>query len=82
MVDADPVKRLAMIQERIDLLAELDELQGPDIDITELEAAFVADAAAYSASKNIAYEAWREIGVPPKVLLAGGVLGPRDRGSR
>ena len=71
---AEPLKRLHLIQERLNLRAELDQLQqasaAPDNppDITALEMAFVDCAKAYSARKGISYAAWREYGVKPAVL--------------
>jgi len=69
---ASPIKRLELVQERIDLekaLANIDE----GFDITELEQNFVAVAAAYGQSKGISYSAWREIGVAPAVLQQAGI---------
>lgn len=70
--DADPLTRLHLIQERHDLLAELDGMDGV-IDITELEDAFVASAAPYGARKGLTYTAWRAAGVPPNVLRRAGI---------
>lgn len=69
---ADPMKRLSLIQERLDLLAELDQLQEP-IDMTALEEQFVIAAKGYSERKGISWAAWREVGVPASVLERGGV---------
>ena len=69
---ADPMKRLQLIQERMDLeaaLARADET----IDLTELEDAFVDAAAAYGARKGITYAAWREVGVPASLLKRAGI---------
>lgn len=71
---SDPMKRLALTQDRIDLTRELDKLESKvDVDMAGLEKAFIAAAAAYSSRKGISYGAWREIGVPPKVLQAAGI---------
>ncbi|MBM3663032.1 MAG: hypothetical protein FJW94_09160 [Actinobacteria bacterium] len=72
LATADVVKRLALVQERLDLLAELDRL-GDQEDISVAEAEFVEVAAAYSERKGISYSAWREIGVSAAVLKAAGV---------
>jgi len=72
LATADVVKRLALVQERLDLLAELDRL-GDQEDISVAEAEFVEVAAAYSENKGISYSAWREIGVSAAVLKAAGV---------
>lgn len=70
--DADPVKRVQLAQERLDLQAELarsDEV----IDISDVEDAFVKAAAEYSDRKGIGYKAWREVGVPAAVLRRAGI---------
>ena len=72
LVSADPLKRLQLIQERLDLKAELDAV-GEKVDLTGLEQDFVDAAAAYSARKGISYAAWRELGVEPGVLKRAGI---------
>ena len=69
---ADPLKRLQLIQERLDLKAELDAA-GAKVDLTGLEQDFVGAAAAYSMRKGISYAAWRELGVEPAVLKRAGI---------
>lgn len=76
LADADPVKRLQMVQERIDLEAELGAMSDTT-DMAQLEKDFIEAAAAYSERKGISYTAWREIGVSAAVLKAAGV--PRTR---
>jgi hypothetical protein len=66
--EADPLTRVNLIQERIDLSAELGFMTSTGPDLQELEADFVAHAAAYSDRKGICYSAWRELGVPASVL--------------
>jgi len=70
--DADPMKRLQLIQERMDLEAALARSE-ETVDLTELEDAFVGAAAAYGASKGITYAAWREVGVPAAMLKRAGI---------
>ena len=70
--DADAVGRLHLVQERIDLMKAI-ESADQSIEIEELESAFVAVGASYSERKGISYQAWREVGVPPKVLHAAGI---------
>ena len=65
-------QKLELVQEKIDLEAELDNL-GTAVDLTELEASFVESAAAYSERKGISYAAWRAVGVPAPVLKRAGV---------
>ena len=69
---ADPLKRLQLIQERLDLQNEL-EHANTKVDLTELEAEFVRAAADYSARKGISYAAWRELGVEASVLKRAGI---------
>ena len=69
---ADPMTRLQMAQERIDLLEALHAAQTP-VDLTALEDEFVAAAARYGDRKGIGYAAWREVGVPAAVLKRAGI---------
>ncbi len=69
---AEPMDRLKLVQERMDLEAELATM-GQTIDLTELEADFVSVAASYSKRNGISYAAWREVGVEPSVLKAAGI---------
>jgi len=69
---ADPMDRLKMVQERMDLEAELAAM-GNTIDLTELEAEFVKVAASYGKRNGISYAAWREVGVEPSVLKDAGI---------
>jgi hypothetical protein len=72
LADADALKRLQLVQERLDLQAELASA-GAKIDLTELEREFVSAAGPYSRRKGITYAAWRELGVSPAVLKAAGI---------
>ena len=72
LVSADPLKRLQLIQERLDLKEELDAA-GRTVDLSGLEQGFVDAAAAYSKRKGISYAAWRELGVEPAVLKRAGI---------
>ena len=74
--DADPVKRLDLIQERLDLDDELAGMR-ETVDMSALEKDFTAAAAGYSERKGISYSAWRELGVEPAVLKKAGI--PRTR---
>lgn len=69
---ADPLRRLQLIQERLDLQAEL-ATAGAKVDLTELERDFVDAAKAYSERKRISYAAWRELGVEAGVLKRAGI---------
>ncbi len=70
--EPDPAKRVELIQRRLDLEGRLIDLQdAPDLEA--LEAAFIKAAPDYSKRKGITYQAWREAGVPAKVLKAAGI---------
>jgi hypothetical protein len=69
---ADPLKRLQLIQQRMDLELELASSE-TTVDLTALEAGFVAAARPYGERKGISYGAWRELGVPAATLRAAGI---------
>jgi len=78
MGSADPLKRLQLTQEQLDLESELADLtDGPggvsDAEFEVLEQAFIKDALAYANAKGIGYSAWRRLGVRRAVLRAAGV---------
>lgn len=73
---SDPLTRLHLIQERIDLEAELESINNR-FDIQELEDAFVKSASVYGQRKGITYTAWREAGVEATVLRRAAI--PRTR---
>ena len=70
--EADPLARLQMVQERMDLQAELRQ-KAHKVDLSALEAAFVKAAKGYSQRKGITYAAWREAGVDAAVLKKAGI---------
>ena len=72
LAKADALKRLQLIQERLDLKEEL-EAATHTVDLSGLEQEFVDAAAAYSKRKGISYAAWRELGVEPAVLKRAGI---------
>ena len=69
---ADPLTRVKLIQERMDLTAEL-EASGVTVDLSELEEGFVAHAKSYSARTGLTYAAWREAGIAPSLLKRAGI---------
>ena len=69
---ASPVKRLSLIQERLDLLHERESLDAK-VDLTGLEDDFVSTARSYGQRKGISYAAWREAGVDAAVLKKAGI---------
>lgn len=72
--DANALQRLQLTQERLDLTAELEQLENADsTDLATLEADFVAVARDYAARKGITYTALRQVGVPAAVLKQAGI---------
>jgi len=76
LADAEPLTRLHLLQERVDLRAELDRAEGGD-DLADLEARFLKVARSYGERKAIGYAAWRAAGVDADVLDRAGIS--RDR---
>jgi len=72
LLDADPLTRLHLIQERLNLQNELESLKAKT-DLTELEKGFVSAARSYGERKGITHAAWRALGVPPDVLRKAGI---------
>ncbi len=70
---ADPLTKLHLTQERLDLEAELARGVGGGVDMQELEDAFVDAVGPYSSRKGISYNAWRAMNVDPKVLRRAGM---------
>ena len=70
--DADALTRLHLVQERMNLEAELASSDNT-VDIQGLEDDFVAAAAPYGGRKGITYAAWRQLGVDPAVLRKAGI---------
>ena len=69
---ADPLKRLQLVQERMDLTTELANMENKP-DLSALEKGFTDSAKAYGARKGITYAAWRELGVDASTLKAAGI---------
>lgn len=69
---ADPLKRLQLIQERLDLVNELDQMDDGN-NLGELEEEFVKVAKGYAARKGISYAAFRELGVAASTLKRAGI---------
>ncbi len=70
--DADPLKRVQLVSERLDLTDKL-AASGQSVDISALEKGFVKAARGYGERKGIRYAAWREVGVPAATLKAAGI---------
>lgn len=76
--EPDPAKRLELIQRRIDLEARAAATkETPDLE--KLEADFVEVAKPYAERRGITYSAFRELGVPAKVLKDAGIPQTRRR---
>ena len=74
LAGASVTKRLGLIQQRIELEADLEALsQAASVDLTALEAGFATYAAAYGGRRGISYAAWREIGVSSATLKSAGI---------
>ena len=69
---SDPLTRVQLIQERIDLQSELSAKEEA-VDLQALEDAFVGAAKAYGDRKGISYAAWREAGVDAAILKRANV---------
>jgi hypothetical protein len=69
---ADPLARLQLVQERMNLRNELAS-KSDVVDLTALEEDFVAAARDYGDRKGISYSAWREAGVDAAVLKRAGI---------
>ena len=73
LATADALTRLHLVQERLDLELELSAGSDDGAELEELEVAFVDVAADYGERKGLTYEAWRSVGVEPRVLKAAGI---------
>jgi hypothetical protein len=77
LIDADPLTRLHLIQQKKDLqeeLSQFDEVQ----DLSELEDEFVAAAKSYGDRKGISYATWRSAGITAAVLQRSGIARSRS----
>lgn len=72
LFDADPLRELILVQERLDLIAELEAFD-QRVDVKEFEEQFIRVARSYGTRKRVTYAAWREVGVSPAVLKAAGI---------
>jgi hypothetical protein len=72
LADASPLDELRLVQERRDLQSELASM-GAKVDMSALEAGFVAVAKSYSQRQGISYATWRDVGVDAAVLKRAGL---------
>jgi hypothetical protein len=70
---ADAVRELRLVQERMDLEAELASSSGKSVDMGSLESEFVKVAKSYGQRTGVSYAAWRAVGVTPAVLKSAGI---------
>lgn len=68
----NPLRRLELVQSRIEAEKALAEMESKE-DVEDLEEEFKQVVGSYSERKGISYSAWRELGVPVKVLREAGV---------
>jgi len=74
---AEPLHRLHLVQERLDLEDELNAEVAP-VDLAGLEEGFTKVAAAYGTRKSLSYSTWRAVGVSASVLKKANIA--RSRG--
>ena len=74
----NPLEEVDLIQSKLDIEGQLAELENA-VDMETLEAGFVEHAKSYSDRKGVSYTAWREYGVPAKVLRSAGIKETRRR---
>ncbi len=72
LLAADPLSRVQLIQERMDLSTSL-AANDNAVDMSALEDGFVTAAGAYGLRKGISYAAWREAGVDAGLLRRAGI---------
>lgn len=69
---ADPVTKVRLIQERLNLRTELASMKSKQ-EIAAAEARFVKVAKSFSERNDITFDAWREFGVTTAVLKRAGI---------
>ena len=72
LATADPLSRLQLVQERMDLQTEL-SAKANTVDLGALEEEFVKAAREYGYRKGISYAAWREAGIDAAILKRAGI---------
>ena len=70
---ADPVTKVRLIQERMNLRNELASMKSKT-EIAAAESRFIKVAKSFSERNDISYDAWREFGVTPAVLKRAGIV--------
>lgn len=82
LVSADPVQRLHLTQERIDLHAEHLRLNTANGSFGDLEKAFTRVARSYGERHDITFSAWRQVGVEADVLARAGIASQAKSNNR
>ena len=72
MKTADPVTKVRLIQERLNLRSELAGMKSKT-EVAAAEQKFVKVAKKFSDRNDITYDAWREVGVSQSVLKKAGI---------
>lgn len=72
LVDAKPLRRLQLLQDRRNVDVALAEAAAAPSS-TDVEAGFVEHAASYAARHGVEYATWREFGVPAQMLRQAGI---------
>lgn len=72
IANADPLRRVHLVQERMDLEYELASGDN-SVDMAALEEGFVYAAGPYGRRKGITYAAWREASVDAGLLRRAGI---------
>ena len=68
----DPVTKVRLIQERLDLRTELASMKSKN-EVAAAETKFIGVAASFSERNDITIDAWREFGVSAAVLKKAGI---------
>jgi hypothetical protein len=72
MRSADPVTKVRLVQEKLNLRSELAGMKTP-AQVKAAETKFVKVAKSFSDRNDISFDAWREVGVSPAVLKRAGI---------
>lgn len=72
MKTADPVTKVRLIQERLNLRSELAGMKSK-AEVQAAESRFVKVVKKFSDRNDISFDAWREVGVSPAVLKKAGI---------
>lgn len=73
MLTADPLARLHMNQQIIDLRAKLTQVEGEQGDFEQIEEEFIEQVAQWAQQKGVTFAALRAAGVPARVLHRAGM---------